>query len=264
MNKIDLGDVVLNYRIDGPLGARWVTIAHGLATNLHLWDHLAGVLAQNYRVLRYDARGHGQSSVPPGDYSLDLLVGDAKRLLDALEIERTHVVGLSMGGMVSLGMAIEHPGRVVSAAVCDARAQATQEYRDGWDHRMGMVRAGGLEAVADHTLSRWFTPAFHAAHPDRIAEMRRMVCATPRGGHLGCAAALKNLNYGARLGSIAVPVLYLTGAQDLGAPPAVVKAQQVATPGARYVEIPDAGHIANIEQPDLFAQAIVEFLDATA
>lgn len=92
----------------------------------------------------------------------------------------------------------------------------------------------------------------------------RLVCATPSAGHLGCAAALKNLNYAARLGTIAVPVLYLTGAQDLGAPPAVVKASQAATPGARYVEIPEAGHISNIEQPELFARAIVDFLGATA
>jgi 3-oxoadipate enol-lactonase len=264
MSKIDLGDVVLNYRIDGPPGAPWVMLAHGLATNLHLWDHLAGVLAQSYRVLRYDARGHGQSSVPPGDYSLDLLVSDARRLLDALSIERTHVVGLSMGGMVSLGLAIEHSERIAGAAVCDARVQATQEYRDGWDHRIGLVRMGGLEAVVEHTLKRWFTPAFHAAHPERLDEIRRMVCATPPAGHLGCAAALKNLNYAARLGTIAVPMLYLTGAQDLGAPPEVVKAAQAATPGARYVEIPGAGHISNIEQPELFARAIVDFLGATA
>jgi 3-oxoadipate enol-lactonase len=264
MSKVDLGDVVLNYRVDGPPGAPWVLIAHGLATNLHLWDHLAGVLVQSHRVLRYDARGHGQSSVPPGDYSLDLLVSDARRLLDALSVERTHVVGLSMGGMVSLGLAIEHSERIAGAAVCDARAQATQEYRDGWDHRMGLVRAGGLEAVVEHTLKRWFTPAFHAAHPERLDEIRRMVCATLPAGHLGCAAALKNLNYAPRLGTIVVPVLYLTGAQDLGAPPEVVKAAQAATPGARYVEIPGAGHISNIEQPELFARAIVDFLGATA
>ena len=261
MSKIDLDDVVLNYRIDGPADAPWVVLSHGLATHLALWDRLSGVLAKTYRVLRYDTRGHGESSVPEGPYTLDQLVGDARRLLDALKIERAHFVGLSMGGMTALGLALADQARFRSIAVCDARAQANDEYRAGWDHRIGVVRGGGMQALVERTLTRWFTPAFREAQPQIIDDMRRMICATAPQGYIGCAAALKDLNYGARLGELALPVLYLVGADDLGAPPAAVKAAHAATPGSRYVEVPDAGHMSNVEQPQRFAEAIGTFLD---
>ncbi len=261
MSTVRVGDVLLNYQIEGPDGAPWITLSHGLATNFGMWAYLAGLLSQKYRVLRYDARGHGQSSVPDGNYTLDLLVGDAKRLLDALGIEKTHFVGLSMGGMVALGLALKHPERLRSISVCDARAQATQEYKDGWTHRIGVARDGGMDALVERTLERWFTPAFRNSKPKALDEMRMMIRATPAAGYIGCASALQNLDFGARLGELRMPVLYLVGADDLGAPPAVVKGMHAATPGSRFVEIPEAGHIANIEQPERFAQAITSFID---
>jgi 3-oxoadipate enol-lactonase len=235
-------------------------LGHGLATHLGLWDDLVGVLTPDFRVLRYDARGHGRSSVPNGDYTLDNLVDDARRLLEALQIKRTHFVGLSMGGMVALGLALSCPDKVGSIAVCDARAQATEEYAAGWDRRIGVVREGGLGALVDRTLERWFTEEFRATRPDVIADMRRMICGTSPAGYIGCAAALKRLDYGAQLGRINMPVLYLVGANDLGAPPPAVRAAQAATPRSQYVEIPQAGHMSNVEQPKAFAQAIVRFL----
>jgi 3-oxoadipate enol-lactonase len=226
-----------------------------------MWDDLTEALTSRYRVLRYDARGHGQSAATPGDYTFDLLVGDARRIMDAAGVARTHFVGLSMGGMVALGLALDSPTRLRSIAVCDARAEATEEYNEGWVQRIAIVRKGGVAALVDRTLGRWFTPQFVSRPSPALTKMRAMMSATSRAGYCGCAAALQTLDYARRLGEIRVPALYLVGAQDLGAPPEVVREMHARTPGSHYVEIPDAGHISAVEQPALFAAAVRQFID---
>lgn len=261
MPHVECNGTRLNYRVEGPSQGSWVTLSHGLATNLSMWDDLAAALTPNYRVLRYDARGHGRSESPGGDYSWDMLVDDIKCILDHLSIDKTHFVGLSMGGMVGLGLALHHPQRLKSLATCDARAVATPEYNEGWKERMGIVRNEGMEGLVERTLKRWFTPAFLARPSMALDKMRAMMGATSRDGYCGCAAALQTLDYQRRLGEIRLPTLYLVGAQDLGAPPEDVRAMHKATPGSRYTEIPDAGHISAVEQPILFNAAVRSFID---
>ncbi len=261
MQQIDVNGCRFNLRIDGDGHGPWVTLAHGLATDLSMWDDLAGVLSRRYRVLRYDARGHGGTQATRGDYSWGLLVGDAVALLDRIGIERTHFVGLSMGGMVGLGVALGHADRLLSLCACDARAEATEEYNHGWVERVQIVRTGGMAALVERTLKRWFTPAFLAQPSQRLEKMRAMMRATSPDGYCGCAAALQTLDYARQLGGLRVPTLYVVGAQDLGAPPSVVRAMHRATPGSQYVEIPDAGHISAVERPVEFNDAIVSFLD---
>jgi 3-oxoadipate enol-lactonase len=260
MSSIIVEGVPFNVRIDGTPDAPWVVMAHGLATNLTLWDDLVEAIKDDYLCLRYDARGHGATPAMPGDYSFDLLVRDAIGLMDAMHIGKAHFVGLSMGGMVALGLAIGHPDRIASIAVCDARAQADEEYVEGWNHRIKIVSEGGMDALVERTLARWFTPAFLARPSAALDKMRRMMAGTPRDGYCGCAAALKSLNYGGELNRIVAPTLLLVGAQDLGAPVEIVQGMQRSIRGARYVEIPEAGHISNIEQPTLFSAAVSGFL----
>jgi 3-oxoadipate enol-lactonase len=257
----EVNGITLHYRIDGLANGPWLTLAHGLATDLSMWDDLVEVVGPRYRVLRYDARGHGRSAVTAGDYSFELLVGDALGLLDALGVERTHFVGLSMGGMVALGLALQHPERLFSLSVCDARAEATEEYNEGWRQRVGIVRERGVCALVDRTLTRWFTPNFLAQPSPRLEKMRAMMAQTSTEGYCGCAAALQRLAYAHRLHEMKVPVLYLVGDQDLGAPPPIVREMHHRTPGSEYVEIANAGHISAIEQPQAFAAAILRFLE---
>ncbi len=261
MSSISVGGVPFHIRIDGREAAPWVVMAHGLATNLSMWDDLVDVLKHDYRCLRYDARGHGETPASAGDYSFDLLVRDAAAIMDELRIERAHFIGLSMGGMVAMGLALDQPGRLASIAVCDARAEADAEYIEGWHHRIKVVREGGMEALVERTLTRWFTPAFLSKPSPALDKMRLMMARTSRDGYCGCAAALKALDYGRRIGQIRVPTLLLVGADDLGAPPEIVRAMHRTMPGSRYVEIPEAGHISNVEQPGLFAEAVRGFLE---
>lgn len=255
----------LHYRLEGTGGAPVVVLAHGIATDLTLWDGVAPILmSAGFRVLRYDARGHGGSAAPPGDYSLAMLGEDLLRLMDALGIPGIHLVGLSMGGMVGLGLALDHPGRLLSLVCCDARASAPPEYRQAWTSRAETVRARGMEPMVEPSVSRWFAPGFRDRKPAEAARVEAMVRRTAPAGYCGCAAALRDLDYGPRLHGITVPTLYLVGADDTGAPPAVMRSMQASTPGARYIEIPDAGHLSALEQPGAVATALVSFFSTLA
>lgn len=250
----------LNARIEGPADAPWLILSHGVATNLSMWDGVVPALSRHYRVLRYDTRGHGSSPATPGDYTLGQLAGDVIALMDAQKIDSAHFCGLSLGGMTGLGLALDHADRFRSIVVADARAAAVPAYREAWAQRAAAARAGGIETLVEPSVSRWFPDAFRASHPDEIARVEAMVRATSVDGYCGCAAALAGLDYESRLGDIRLPVLYLVGAEDQGAPPAVMRAMQQATPQSRYVEIPNAGHLSAVDQPDAFARAVLDFV----
>jgi 3-oxoadipate enol-lactonase len=245
-------------REDGP----WVTLSHGLATDLTMWDDLVPFLAPHYRVLRYDSRGHGGSAATPGDYSLELLGQDVIGIMDALGIEKTHFVGLSMGGMVGMGLALDHADRMRSVTVCDARGVAPPEYQDAWAERSRKVQSGGIETMVEPSVTRWFTPAFQQGNPAALDKVRDMVRRTAPEGYCGSATALRMLDYERRLPDVKVPMLFLVGREDQGAPAAVMREMHVKTPGSRYAEIPDAAHISVMEQPERCAAAVLDFLDA--
>jgi 3-oxoadipate enol-lactonase len=257
--KVKANGTTLNYEVEGPEGARWLIVSHGIATSLRIWDEVSNHLKSKLRVLRYDSRGHGGSDAPKGDYSLEMLGEDAISLMDALGIQKAHYGGLSLGGMTAIGLALNHPQRLLSAICCDARASGTPEYVEGWKQRINDVRDKGMEAQVEPTVSRWLTKEFYA-DKSRTDPLRELIRKTPVDGYMGSGVALQGLNYGPRLGQIKVPMLYLTGAQDAGAPPAVMKEMAQQTPGAQYVEIPNAGHISTVEQPKLVAEAIDKFI----
>ena len=212
--KIALPDGrMISFELEGSSDAPCIMLAHGVALDLRVWDELAGALTSHYRVLRYDSRGHGLSSTGSPSFSLSDLGNDAIAVMDALNIPKVHFVGLSMGGMVGMGLMLSHPQRLASASLCNARGTATAEYRKGWDDRIALVRKSGLEAIADATITRWFTPEFLQAHPPAINAVKDMVLATPPDGYCASAEALKNLDYVSKLHKNRVRALYLAGSR---------------------------------------------------
>ena len=261
MGRVRLSDgVSLNTRVDGSDGAPWVVLSNSLGSNLSMWDGQIPLLTRKYRVLRYDHRGHGASDVPPGPYSLDMLVGDVIELMDHHGIDTADWIGLSMGAMTGMGLAIQHPDRFGRMVLADGRADAPEMFKAMWDQRIAVVTEGGTEAVADGTLGMWLTEDWRAANPEATAAVRAMIVATDPKGYVACCQGLKGLDYLKDLGSVRVPVLYICGAEDKGAPPEVMRAMAKETPGSRYVEIPNAGHVPNINRPEAFNTALSDFL----
>lgn len=243
-------------RADGPA----LVLAHGLATDLHLWDGVVPYLEPHCRLIRYDARGHGQSPAPAGtNWRMDDLVADALSVMDRFGLHRAAYAGLSMGGMTGLGLALDHPARLTRLVVLNARADAPEAYVRAWDQRIATLHAQGLGVLVEPTLSRWFTAGFQAdtAAMDR---MRAMVLRTTPAGFEGCGRALQGLDYRRRLAEMTVPTLYLVGDEDQGAPPEVMREMAAATPGARTETITAAGHLSAVEQPRAVAEALLRFL----
>jgi 3-oxoadipate enol-lactonase len=226
-----------------------------------MWESQIEMLTRKYRVLRYDQRGHGQSDTPPGPYSFDLLVADVIAMMDHFSIEKADLIGLSMGAMTGMGLGIKHPERFGRMVLADARSVATDAYKEMWDQRIAAVNVGGLEAVAEGSLRLWFTEGWREANPNATAAARAMIVATKPQGYIASCCALRELDYLKDLGKLNIPVLYLCGGEDKGAPPEEMRAMAKVTPGSKYVEIPSAGHIANINQPNEFNAAVKEFLD---
>jgi 3-oxoadipate enol-lactonase len=254
------GGRTIAIKLEGPRDAPCIMLAHGVALDLRLWDDLVASVVPEYRVLRYDSRGHGGSPTGEGGFTLSDLGDDAIAVMDAAGVAKVHFVGLSMGGMVGMGLALDHGERLASAAICNARGAATPEYRKSWDDRSALVRQGGIAAIADATVSRWFTPEFPARNPDAVRVTLDMVLATSDEGYCASAEALKGLDYGSRLQENRVPVLYLAGEKDAGAPPPIVRRLHEMTPHSRYVELPGTGHISVTESPMAFRSAIIEFV----
>ncbi len=249
-----------NCRVDGARGP-WVLLSHGLATDLTMWDELADALKGRYRVLRYDARGHGGSAATQGDYTLDQLVRDAVGILDALDVPQAHFCGLSMGGMVGLGLMLDHAARIKGAVIADSRHTTTPEFTKAWLERAEAVRQGGIAAIVGSTVERWSSAGLAERAPAVIARMERMIRATSPAGYRGCAAALARLDYGHRLGEIRNATLVLCGSEDHGAPPENTRQMHAMIKGSRFLEIAQAGHISNIEQPAIFNAAVAKLFD---
>jgi len=260
--KIEANGVSLNYRLDGPEGAPWLMLSNSLATNLSMWDGQVAVWAEDYRVLRYDQRGHGASEATAGDYDFDLLADDAAALMTALGIGQCHFLGLSMGGMTAMGLGLNHPERVKSLAICNSRADVTPDFQAIFDERIAIALDQGMVPLVKPTVERWFTEELRATTPAFLDDVREMVRTTPPVGYAGCARAVQSLDYMARLSGIDKPVLFIAGAEDMATPAAGMRDMQAAISGSEYVELSPASHLSNLEQPDAFTAAAQKFLAA--
>lgn len=263
VERIAVNGATLAARVDGAAGKPWLVCSNSLACTLESWDGQMDTFTRTHRVLRYDTRGHGRSSAPGGPYSLATFVADLVRLMNHFGIKQADMVGLSMGGMTGLGLALTHPERLRSLVCCAARADAIPPFIESWNTRIAAIRAaGGMEGVVDFTIERWFTEGFRAARPDVIEQARGMIRACDTEGYIACAEALKGLDYKRGLGGIKAPVLYVAGASDGGAPPAAMKEMADLTPGARFVEIAPAAHIISMENPAAFNAVLGDWLAA--
>ncbi|PQO22616.1 3-oxoadipate enol-lactonase [Rhodobacteraceae bacterium WD3A24] len=253
-------DCALSTRVDGAEGAPWIVLSHSLGADLSMWDPQMDLLAPHYRVLRYDTRGHGRSGTPRADWGFAEFVADVLAVMDAHGVERADFLGLSLGGMTGLGVALAHPDRIGRLVCADGRADAPQPFRDNWDDRIAKVRAGGLEAILDGTLASWLTETWRRDNPEETRKIAEMILATDTDGYVGCCAALKTLDYRKDLGALPVPALYICGEHDKGAPVEVMRDMAQATPGAGFELIADAAHLANVNNPEGFDRVLAAFL----
>lgn len=257
---MEVNGIRVNYRLDGA-GDRWVSFVTGIANDLTMWDGQVAALARDWRVLRYDLRGHGGTQAIQPPYTIDLLVRDLIGLLDALEIRRTHLVGLGLGGAVAQAAAIDYPDYFSSLAACCCRARMVPEFAGMWHKLRETVGQNGVEPIVEQTAQRWFSEEFKAANPRVLDGVRAMIRGTTREGYLGVTAAFLGLDVEERLPRIKARTLYVSGAEDkLGGPPDLMRALAEKVPGARHVSVPGAAHIANIQNPPGFNRVLREFL----
>ena len=243
--------------------APWIVLSNSLAADHAMWAPQMAALTPHFHVLRYDTRGHGASDIPPGPYNFDDLVGDIVAILDHHRIEKVTFLGLSLGGMTGLGLALNYPERLTGLICCDARADAPPTFVTSWLERIAAIERGGMTAIAQGTIERWFGPAFRAAQPDTVAAIAATIRATPVAGYKGCAAALMGLDYLKRLHTVRTPSLFVAGADDAAAPPEVMRDMAGRVPGAAFTVIPKASHLANVENAPDFNSAILGFLTRT-
>lgn len=258
MSTIEANGITIRYDVRG--SGPWVTLSHSLSCDLTMWDGLAAALAPTYTVLRYDTRGHGGTSAPEGPYRFDQLVGDVIGLLDALKVDRTHFVGLSMGGMIGQHLALAHPSRLDKLVIANSTSRIPPEAGPLWDERIAIARSQGCAGLVDATLGRWFTLGFRSAQTVESARIGGLIAATPPAGYIGCASAIRALDITGKIGAIRMPTLVIAGAEDPGTPPAMSEVIASAIPGARLEIIPRASHLSCIEQPETFHRLVGEFL----
>ncbi len=259
---VTTNDITFNCEIGGREGAPWLTFSNSLATDFTMWDNQIQAFERDYRILRYDTRGHGGSTAGAGPYSLDVLVDDVVAIWDEIGIERSHVVGLSIGAMTAVGLALRHPERLIRVVVANARPDNPPELRNARQRRITAIEREGLSGLAELTVERWCGNSFRASNPIAANKLVAMVRGTSVTGFVGCVGALLGLEYEQRLREIGVPVLFIAGGEDAGVPADVMRKMHDEVRDSQFIELAHAGHISNIEQPADFNRAVGDFLSA--
>lgn len=248
----------LHWRDEGDPKGRAVVFAHALGLDLTLWDKVLPLLPACLRLIRYDLRGHGLSDVPPGPYRMGALIHDAEALLDDLGVRDCVFVGLSVGGLVAQGLAVKRLDLIRGLVLSNTAPKiATKEI---WQAPIAAVRAGGMAAVADGVLERWFAPAVRASALGQEWRARLMDC--PAEGYCGVAAAIGGTDFLTPTAGLRLPTLVVAGSEDRATPPDLVRELAELIPGARYQLIRGAGHLPPVDRPAEFAAALTEFLQA--
>ncbi|VVE49417.1 3-oxoadipate enol-lactonase [Pandoraea pneumonica] len=258
---IDVGDATLRVAIDGADHAPALVLSNSLGTTLEMWAPQVSALARDFRVIRYDTRGHGGSSVTPGPYNIAQLGRDVVALLDALGIARASLAGVSMGGMTGMWLGIHAPERLDRLAIVCSSAHIGGE--DGWNTRIRAVQADGMGAVTDAVVSRWFTPSYPQREPATVDGMKAMFRSLSPEGYAAACGAVRDMNQLDEIAAIKAPTLVITGSEDMATPPAMSTAIVERIAGAQQVIVPGA-HLSNIECAQAVTTALSSFLRGAA
>ncbi len=257
MPKINADGCTIHVELEGPEHTPVLMLSNSLGTNLHMWDEQAGDFAEHFRLIRYDRRGHGQSGVPAGPYSMERFGKDVIAVLDALDIERTNWCGLSMGGMVGQWLGANAPDRVEKLVLSNTNFYYAD--KAPWQDRIKFVSEKGLDALVDANMQRWFTEDFRKNAPQTMARMKGMFVATKVPGYIGCCEAIRDMDFRDSNPSIGAPTMVIVGAKDPATPPSAGEAIAKQIVGAKLVSL-DAAHISNMEQPQAYTEAVLDFL----
>ncbi|KAB0550216.1 3-oxoadipate enol-lactonase [Pseudomonas argentinensis] len=260
MPVVSLADGDLNYLLEGPAAAPVLVLSNSLGTNLHMWDAQIPAFTEHFRVLRYDTRGHGQSMVTPGFYSIEQSGRDVLALLDALNIDKAHFCGLSMGGLIGQWLAINAPSRLDRLVLCNTGAKIGTD--EVWNTRIDTVLKGGEKAMRDlrdASIERWFTAPFAKERPEKVEPIVTMLAQTSPQGYAGNCAAVRDADFREQISSITAPTLIVCGTGDAVTTPEHGRFMQERIPGAELVEF-DAAHLSNVQAGELFTGRVLSFL----
>src|SRR5580704_1607675 len=259
MTDITIAGETFNVLIEGDENKEGLMLSNPMGTNLHLWDPQIPALAEHFRVVRYDSRGHGGSVANQGPYSVEGLGRDALAIIDALGIKRAHWLGLSMGSLVGLWLLVHARERIGRAVLASTAAQIPDP--DLWNSRIRSARDTGMNGVAMAAAERWFTKAFRDANPEKVEAVIAMVRATPLHGYLAALAAIRDMDMREAIRSIKNKVLVIAGRHDLSTPPGMGALVASSIEGAKFVTL-EASHMSNIEDEANFTKAAIDFLTA--
>lgn len=254
-----INGTLLHYRVAGREDGPVVVLANSLGTDARIWDLVVAELGRRYRVLSYDKRGHGLSDAPAGDYALVDHVGDLAGLLDHLGIATAALAGVSVGGLIAQSFALRHPERLAALVLCDTAPKIGDEAM--WNQRIAAVRAGGMEALGDGVMLRWFTQAYRRDNAVDVAGWRNMFLRTPADGYAGTCATLRDADLRDVVSTIAAPTLVIVGEDDVSTPVDLVRGLADSIPSARFGVIAGAGHIPAIEQPQALLARMQTFFN---
>ena len=248
---------VIHVEMEGPPTAPVLMLSNSLGTNLHMWDDQVPAWTGHFRLVRYDRRGHGRSSAPQGPYTMERLGRDVVAVLDALNISTVNWCGLSMGGMVGQWLGANAGARIDKLILSNTACFFPDP--SGWNARLKLVRENGLQGFVDANMERWFTKDFRDHNPPAMARMRAMFLDTKIDGYCGCGEAIRDMDHRPLLAKITAPTLVIAGRHDLATPPAGNEFIKQHIPGAQLAVL-EAAHIANLEQPKIYADTVLEFL----
>jgi 3-oxoadipate enol-lactonase len=252
-----LKDTRIHYEFVGAANTPVLVLSNSLGTNFTMWDPQMPALQKQFRVLRYDTRGHGQSSVTPGPYTIEQLARDVLSLLDELHLDRVHFCGLSMGGQTGMWLALNAPARLHKLILCNTAAKiGTPEI---WSPRIEAVRKGGMKSISSAVMERWFSASYRASSPDVVASTKRTLEAADPDGYIANCAAVRDFDVRETIAGIRVPTLVIAGTHDVATTPADGHYLADRIPGARYLEL-NTAHLSNIEDRDRFSSEVSSFL----
>lgn len=249
--------IKIEYRFDGEETAPVLALSHSLGADHSMWAPQAAAFARKFRVLRYDTRGHGSTDVTPGPYAIEMLARDLLGLLDSLEIERAHFLGLSLGGMIGMWLGVHAPGRIERLVLCNTAPKIGTA--ETWNARIAQVREGGMESIAETQMGRWFTPEFAARAPERVEGILKLLRKCPPEGYIGCCAALRDADLREEIAKIHNRTLIIRGTRDPVCTSADAEWMAGRIPGAKRAEL-EASHLSNVEAAEQFNEAAMRFL----